>query len=1608
MPDLPLVPGHNAFTLYLTDAVGNRSKPVTVTVTLAQPPSQPTGLVAAVHDTTISFTWNANPEADVVGYRLWRNGTPVLANRDVTEMASVSGLMLTWPELRQVTQVQIQWASAAQRASDFDLEAWSGQQWVGLAQIRGNQQNHNTITLPQAYRTTQIRLVVLQPAAPLPPSVVAFGGLYSPLITGTAYDDHVLDGRYTYTLTAVNTYGFESIPSAPVAVTVGDVIAPEAVVLTATVLNADVSLQWTPGPASDVQRYDLSRNGAVIAQITAPGTRQYVDAGLINGTYAYTVTAVDHVGNVSNPSNRVDVAVAVALPGAPLNLTVRTVATGSALELHWSPAPGAAPQHFRVWRGTRAGGPYTVTADTTTASLTDAELHNDTTYYYVVAALDTVGNASPFSNEASGIPRDLTAPEPPKLSFPTVPGRAFLSKSPDLMIIGTAEPAAQVELLAHGQRIDVTWAQDTLETLEVALPVTAQSLLSPDGRYAAVIEGGIFAGLTIGILRLYDSETDTFRDVTAVIQTTSLRWLPDSSALLFNQFDPVNRTFVVRQYMLVDNHLENLTNAKETDIAAAVASPDGTRLIVSGAVRGRFGLWLLDSATQNYTPLVSTGSATVIDGTSLQWSPDGAYLAYKRQNAYELVNIATGATRSIDPAASVYPPQWAPDGQALLYASTNPPAQIRRYDLHTGTAQDVAIGLAPQWSADGQALVYMDKTATTVISRNLATGTETTLVQDTVLIPKSLQVVPGGFVGVLSTPTTAASTYRRLTLPGHVVFAHVSVEHGDNSFTARTIDAAGNISAASEAILITYQGANQADLTLAADAVLVLPAIPRAGERTHVSVTVSNSGELAAAATTVSLVALNPAGEATVLLDEAALPALPAGENYTLTAEWTVTGGSGRYTLVAVVDPNNTIVEQSKVNNVTLKDLLVPATALPTVTVSTDAPVYHAQQLVTATGRLTNGGDAWTGQVVISVTDATGFLVQTLQDEVLTGLAYGESREFTATWQTGATFAGAYQIVARLVDPPGTVIAVATAPFTLAESTSLISSVASDQRTYTAHTQVQVTGTLAYTAGNALLPDVAVQLQIRNASDEVVATQTTILGDLVPGATATVELDWNTGTAAVGVYQLRLDAFQTGQPLSQARSQMTIVPGGLRVAGSLTVSEEMPSPGMIQTAVYTVVNQGNGPIMQLPLMLSLVDAAAGSALQEHRIQADIPVAQHITGSVDFTIPTLTLQSYNILLQAEVDNGSGSVERRTLATQPFVVTDRSAPVVELRIPAGNGFLNSSGTVAIFARDDFSQVTHTEFRLDGGAWQPGMVSDAVGSLYSAALPQMVEGNHTIQVRATDTFGNVRVSPEATFIVDNTPPQIVVTGVLDGGMYARDVTPVISVTDANLEVTTLSLNGVTFVSGTVVGNEGPYQLAIAASDKAGNRAEVTLNFVIEQGGTGNYDPGCPGQCRLPGHTLYLSGRRYRCGWGRAALYVADSATRHGHRCQRPYYLVAAAAWQLCRDGARGRRTRCGRYAVLHACGHALQPGTPEILSAPVVDVVVPQHYDYVVDAVDPNGDLLTYSLDMAPVGMEIDAVTGHITWIPTTRGDVAVVVRVQDRYGAAATQSYTLRAR
>ncbi|MBI5721711.1 MAG: putative Ig domain-containing protein, partial [Burkholderiales bacterium] len=83
------------------------------------------------------------------------------------------------------------------------------------------------------------------------------------------------------------------------------------------------------------------------------------------------------------------------------------------------------------------------------------------------------------------------------------------------------------------------------------------------------------------------------------------------------------------------------------------------------------------------------------------------------------------------------------------------------------------------------------------------------------------------------------------------------------------------------------------------------------------------------------------------------------------------------------------------------------------------------------------------------------------------------------------------------------------------------------------------------------------------------------------------------------------------------------------------------------------------------------------------------------------------------------------------------------------------------------------------------------------------------------------------------------------------------------------------------------------------------------------------------------------------------------------------------------------------------------PQITSTPVTTGTVGAAYSYDVNAIDPNGDVLTYSLTQAPSGMTINASTGLIAWTPTSAqaGSQAVTARVADPGGLAATQVFSI---
>ena len=224
------------------------------------------------------------------------------------------------------------------------------------------------------------------------------GGPYAQMSepTSASYvDNSVTNGtKYFYVVSAVDAAGqsgnsaeASATPTAPTQVPA----VPTGLVAAAG--NGQVSLLWTP--SSGATSYKVKRstsNGGPYTQISEPTSAAFTDSGLTNGTtYYYVVSAVNSAGESANSSQvNAAPAVPVQIPAEPVAV-VATAGNAQAV-LTWTASSGATSYHVK--RGTTSGGPYAQVGAPASASYTDSGLTNGTTYYYVVSALDSVGESA--------------------------------------------------------------------------------------------------------------------------------------------------------------------------------------------------------------------------------------------------------------------------------------------------------------------------------------------------------------------------------------------------------------------------------------------------------------------------------------------------------------------------------------------------------------------------------------------------------------------------------------------------------------------------------------------------------------------------------------------------------------------------------------------------------------------------------------------------------------------------------------------------------------------------------------------------------------------------------------------------------------------------------------------------------------------------------------------------------------------------------------------------------------------------------------------------------------------------------------------------------------
>ena len=185
--------------------------------------------------------------------------------------------------------------------------------------------------------------------------------------------------------------------------------APTGLTVTVPVSNGGLlNLDWADNGEGDLAGYNVYRrtSSETYSLITFVGTSSYADSGLVNGTtYFYVVTAVDTSGNASGDSNE-DSGTPLdnLVPAAPSNLTA--TAGNAQVSLDWDDNGESDLAGYNVYRSETSGGSYTKIASIGAISAyTDATASNDTTYFYVVTAVDAAGNESGNSNEATATPQ---------------------------------------------------------------------------------------------------------------------------------------------------------------------------------------------------------------------------------------------------------------------------------------------------------------------------------------------------------------------------------------------------------------------------------------------------------------------------------------------------------------------------------------------------------------------------------------------------------------------------------------------------------------------------------------------------------------------------------------------------------------------------------------------------------------------------------------------------------------------------------------------------------------------------------------------------------------------------------------------------------------------------------------------------------------------------------------------------------------------------------------------------------------------------------------------------------------------------------------------------
>jgi choice-of-anchor A domain-containing protein len=306
--------GVQTLRLTVTDQAGNTSVALVQVTVDTTPPAVPQNPAAKVQNRQdVVFTWSPVTDSDLAGYIVYRDGVRITPS-------PITATTLTDPGVAEgdhqysVSAIDNAGNESARSANALARISLSTPTAIitaparngtvgGLVDVRGSaysDKDFKEFRLSVGLGTAPTSFTLLRRST-VPAQGESLGSWNSVGLPEGA--------TYTLQLEAEDTFG--SIGRDSVIVSVDNTPPARPVNLRATPSGSDVTLTWTPNTESDLDGYLLYRSSRLVNATSAVvgdlkpyvlHSTTYVDKSVPDGSYDYTVVAVDKAGNQSDPS----------------------------------------------------------------------------------------------------------------------------------------------------------------------------------------------------------------------------------------------------------------------------------------------------------------------------------------------------------------------------------------------------------------------------------------------------------------------------------------------------------------------------------------------------------------------------------------------------------------------------------------------------------------------------------------------------------------------------------------------------------------------------------------------------------------------------------------------------------------------------------------------------------------------------------------------------------------------------------------------------------------------------------------------------------------------------------------------------------------------------------------------------------------------------------------------------------------------------------------------------------------------------------------------------------------------------------------------------------